>query len=94
VRLKTSWQAQPASESDNLVERLVGRERAEQLDQFDKIQLAGVLKLCLEAHTLSDAGRRLFMASRGRKKTANDADRLRKYLARFGLDWRQVREML
>jgi transcriptional regulatory protein RtcR len=32
----------------------------------------------------------LFAASREKKSTANDADRLRKYLARFGLDWAGV----
>jgi transcriptional regulatory protein RtcR len=32
----------------------------------------------------------LFAASRLRRSSANDADRLRKYLARFGLDWTSV----
>jgi hypothetical protein len=36
------------------------------------------------------AGRALFAASRLRRSSANDADRLRKYLARFGLDWTSV----
>jgi len=30
--------------------------------------------------------------SREQKKQPNDADRLRKYLARFGLTWDEVRE--
>jgi sigma54-dependent transcription regulator len=34
-----------------------------------------------------DAGRTLFSVSRQRRTTSNDADRLRKYLARFGLTW-------
>jgi transcriptional regulatory protein RtcR len=29
----------------------------------------------------------LFSASRARRATTNDADRLRKYLARFDIDW-------
>ncbi len=33
------------------------------------------------------AGRTLFARSRAKKQSANDADRLRKYLARFGLTW-------
>ena len=37
--------------------------------------------------TLSEARRKLFAVSRRDKKQPNDADRLRKYLARFGLDW-------
>jgi transcriptional regulatory protein RtcR len=39
---------------------------------------------------LSEAGRLLFAASRKSKATVNDADRLRKYLARFGLDGRRL----
>ena len=33
----------------------------------------------------------LFAASRRQRTSTNDADRLRKYLARFGLDWERVR---
>ena len=36
---------------------------------------------------LSDAGRTLFAISRQGKRNPNDADRLRKYLARFGMTW-------
>lgn len=57
------------------------------LDLFDQIQLKGVLEVCRESRSMSDAGRKLFQMSRGRKAKANDADRLRKYLQRFGLDW-------
>ena len=38
------------------------------------------------AHSTA-AGRELFAASRAKKASSNDADRLRKYLARFGLDF-------
>jgi len=40
------------------------------------------------------AGRRLFERSRERKKIANDADRLRKYLGRFDLDWGELKDRL
>ena len=59
----------------------------EKLDLFDQVQLAFVIRTCRESATLSDAGRKLFAATRENRKTANDADRLRKYLARFDLDW-------
>ena len=54
------------------------------------MQLANVIAVCRAARNLSEAGRRLFAASRRAKENANDADRLRKYLARFGLDWKGV----
>jgi transcriptional regulatory protein RtcR len=41
---------------------------------------------------MSEAGRTLFAASRQRRSSTNDADRLRKYLARFGLSFEHVRD--
>jgi transcriptional regulatory protein RtcR len=65
-----------------------------QLDEFDRIQLEGVLRICKASRSLSEAGRRLFDRSRERKTSSNDADRLRKYLARFDLDWAALKERL
>lgn len=62
-------------------------DRAARLDEFDRVQLAHVVAVCRTSPTLSAAGRRLFAASRARRKSTNDADRLRKYLDRFGLSW-------
>jgi hypothetical protein len=42
--------------------------------------------------SMSEAGRQLFDASRTRKTSTNDADRLRKYLGRFGIEWNQIAE--
>ncbi len=64
------------------------------LDRFDRVQLEEVLRVCEGAKSLSDAGRELFAASREKKKKANDADRLRKYLGRFGLSWGGMAEGL
>lgn len=60
------------------------------VDEFDRAQLAAVVRACREASSLSAAGRRLFAISRQEKVSQNDADRLRKYLARFGLNWEMV----
>jgi transcriptional regulatory protein RtcR len=60
------------------------------VDLFDRVQLAHVIQVCRDSRSMSEAGRRLFDASRARKTSANDADRLRKYLSRFGLDWNQL----
>ena len=53
-------------------------------------QWAAVVRACRAASSLSAAGRRLFAVSRQGKTSQNDADRLRKYLARFGLNWEMV----
>ncbi|MES2570188.1 MAG: RNA repair transcriptional activator RtcR [Verrucomicrobiota bacterium] len=87
-RLRCAWQAAPAADSDEtLLLELLGAEGAAQLDLFDRAQLACVIWVCRTSATLSEAGRRLFAVTRGNRKVANDADRLRKYLARFGLTW-------
>lgn len=72
------------------VAALLGAERAAALDRFDRVQLEEVLRVCAEARSLSEAGRALFAASRTQRTSVNDADRLRKYLARFELSWADV----
>ncbi|PTT20239.1 transcriptional regulator [Acidovorax sp. HMWF029] len=97
ARLRWLWQ--PASDArhglatatgtvgrDELA-ALLGNEAVESMDLFGQLQLAAVLQVCRQSRTLSDAGRLLFQASRTQRTVVNDADRLRKYLARFGLDW-------
>ena len=91
-RLKRAWCEQAVNEAEELLQRSLGSERMNLLDLFDREQLASVIRVCRDSRTLSEAGRALFTTSRGRKKTVNDADRLRKYLARFGLDWQKLRE--
>jgi transcriptional regulatory protein RtcR len=61
------------------------------IDLFDKRQLETVIDVCRRSASLSEAGRELFAVSRLKKANPNDADRLRKYLARFGLSWENVR---
>lgn len=88
-RLRRSWQGADAPTPQGaLVEEVLGPGVA--LDHFDRVQLEGVLGVCKRARTISEAGRALFAVSRVEKKTNNDADRLRKYLARFGLKWRAL----
>jgi transcriptional regulatory protein RtcR len=92
ARLRIGWRPQSATNGDDIVREFLGDGRADQIDQFDKAQLACVLEVIRRARSLSEAGRILFNASRGRKKTINDADRLRKYLARFELEWQLVKD--
>ncbi len=92
ARLKASWSTPVAEDDHAAVLATVLNDRVrEKLDLFDQAQLAFVIRICQESATLSDAGRKLFAATREHRKTANDADRLRKYLARFDLDWSEVK---
>jgi transcriptional regulatory protein RtcR len=88
-RLKRSWDELdiPTQGSDSRVLHALLGEKLAKIDEFDRVQLAHVVQVCIESHSLSAAGRRLFAVSRDKRTVPNDADRLRKYLARFGLEW-------
>lgn len=90
-RLRRGWASKRENRQDDLVD-LLGSDALAEIDLFDRVQLNEVIKVCRREPTASAAGRSLFAASRARKASANDADRLRKYLGRFGLDWNAVRE--
>ena len=64
----------------------------DEIDRFDQLQLAAVAAECRRHKTLAAAGRALYQASRLKRSTPNDSDRLRKYLQRFGLEWADVAE--
>ncbi|MDB5291521.1 MAG: Fis family transcriptional regulator, partial [Phycisphaerales bacterium] len=93
TRLQSQWKHADAETEacDSTLERHLSGEQLEAIDPFDRVQLGEVIRVCESARTLSDAGRALFAVSRKQKETSNDADRLRKYLSRFGLDWRKLR---
>lgn len=94
-RLRWLWQGEterlmgPSSSPADLPPAL--QAQWDTLDLFDQLQLQGVLAECRRCSNLSEAGRRLFNRSREERKVLNDADRLRKYLMRFGLSWDDVR---
>ena len=77
-------------EKNDLLAGLLGTDCGERFDRFDLIQLGEVIGICRNCRTLAEAGKALFAVSRQARKSANDSDRLRKYLARFGLTFRQV----
>ncbi len=91
ARLKSLWSDGRRGEPGELLREVFPPERIARIDLFDQAQLATVIAICRESASLSAAGRRLFAASRQEKTSGNDADRLRKYLARFDLDWASVR---
>ncbi|MFC0676723.1 RNA repair transcriptional activator RtcR [Lysobacter korlensis] len=87
-RLRRQWRTGlPASPLDGLLQH------PDALDPFDRVQLEAVVAVCRRSRSLSAAGRELFAASRTQRASTNDADRLRKYLARFGLDWASIRSI-
>jgi transcriptional regulatory protein RtcR len=89
-RLKSSWShAGDAPAAGSLADYL-DDDQLSQIDLFDQHQLNMVIGICRRSRSLSDAGRTLFGASRLRKQSSNDSDRLRKYLGKFSLTWQDV----
>ena len=87
VRLRRFWSGAGGPSS---LEDLIGRDVLDGIDPFDQVQLSEVVRVCRRSRSLSEAGRTLFRASRSRRSSSNDADRLRKYLQRYGLDWAMI----
>jgi len=89
-RLQRFWRPASGADEDGMLEHLLGEDGVAKLDMFNRVQLAVVVTVCRANPSLSAAGRALFAVSRTVKSSTNDADRLKKYLARFGLGWDRI----
>jgi transcriptional regulatory protein RtcR len=85
-RLQAAWQPAPQETLEGVLEP----RQIAALDLFDRLQLQAVVAVCRRSSSLADAGRKLFAATRSKRSSVNDSDRLRKYLARFDLEWARV----
>jgi len=85
-RLQAAWQPQDNDDP----EELLAADVSSRLDLFDRLQLQAVVQVCRRSRSMAEAGRALFASSRNQRRTINDSDRLRKYLARFQLSWADV----
>ena len=88
-----AWHKPETSKQNDELGRFLNARQLEEIDLFDRAQLAFVIDVCKRSRSLSEAGRALFDASRARKSMSNDADRLRKYLGRFGIEFSRIREL-
>ena len=68
--------------------------RYAEFDLMDLAQLDVALKAVAECKSLAEAGRMLYAVSRKNKSSANDTDRVKKLLARFGLEFWDVKQQL
>ena len=97
-RLRERWQKLEPSAAglaqkegdDALLSGILTKEELAAVDLFDRVQLAAVIRICRVSRTMAEAGRRLFAASREKRAVTNDSDRVKKYLSRFGLEWKGV----
>ena len=89
-RLKSLWDSEKFNSAQPLREQYGHLIDFNKLDLFERLQLESVLGVCNKSKSLSDAGRKLFAVSRLSKKSYNDSDRLKKFLAKYSLTWELI----
>ncbi|WP_312966663.1 RNA repair transcriptional activator RtcR [Acinetobacter gerneri] len=87
LRLKNIWAQDHSEKKKSNLDEILSEEQLAKLDEFDRIQLEGVIQICRQSKSMADAGRRLFSVSRVERQSTNDSDRVKKYLAKFGVKW-------
>ena len=95
-RKRTSHPPETASPArsdavDTDIMKLLGNDYKTRFDEFDTVQLKHVIKVCRESDSMADAAKKLFAVSFKTKKSSNNSDRLSKYLAKFGLKFKNLR---
>jgi transcriptional regulatory protein RtcR len=85
IFLNTNWQIVQLIANTNVLTNI--DEIA--LDAHERMNLI-FLREHRRSRFIADAGRALFGASRAKRNSINDSDRLRKFLQRFGLNWDAV----
>ncbi len=90
--LQARWRAGAPSthEGETLLQNILGTEHLQELDPFDRVQLAYVVAVCRSSRSMADAGRQLFSVSRERKSSINDSHRLKRYLEKFGIVFERI----
>ena len=90
ARLSRAWQPKSTSSLNEPLVDLLGEDYSDTIDLFTQTQLAKVVEVCKESKSMADAGRKLFSVSRQQRAKTNDSDRLRKYLQKFDLTWKDI----
>lgn len=92
-RLQQDWNSGNTDENDNdeeVLQNTLDQEQYENIDLFEKKQLAHVIRICKESKSMADAGRRLFDKSRLQKSASNDSQRLKTYLKKYSLVFKEL----
>jgi len=92
LRLQLDWNGKQRGNSDDemLLKNLLDEEIYGNLDLFDCIQLAHVIRICRKSRSMAEAGRKLFNKSRLLKTASNDSHRLKVFLKKYGLEFKNL----
>lgn len=88
--LKTSWSGGDILEEEDLLTAILPEDKLKEIDLIDRIQLVEVVKICRTSRSIAEAGRKLFNVSRTQKSSTNDSNRLKRYLERYGLSFKDI----
>ncbi len=90
-RLNNAWiNLQYIDNNHEVLASVLSLDEISAIDAFDQPQLSNVITVCRDSNSLSDAGRKLFSVTRAKRKKTNDSDRLKKYLAKYNLQWKDL----
>ena len=89
-RLRVGWRLKAGNPIEEVLLSVMNQTQLNRIDPFDRPSLANAIQICRHSDNLSDAGRKLFSVSRENRKTKNDADRLKKYLAKYDVRWADI----
>lgn len=92
-RLQLDWSGNQNNNGNGdkqILEKALSEEAYENLDLFDRPQLAHVIRICKQSKSMADAGRKLFDKSRLLKSASNDSQRLKVYLKKYGLEFKEI----
>ncbi|MEZ5451759.1 MAG: RNA repair transcriptional activator RtcR [Thiothrix sp.] len=88
-RLRYDWagfkEETPGMNANALLREVLAADALAEIDHFDQVQLAEVIRVCRTSKSLAEAGRTLFNVSRTQRASNNDSHRLRVYLQKYGL---------
>lgn len=90
-RLRKGWRLKSGDSTEVTLLSVMSQTQLSLIDPFDRPSLANSIVVCRQSDSLSDAGRKLFSVSRENRKTRNDADRLKKYLAKHNVSWAEIK---
>jgi len=91
TRLQEKWgNGRPKSNDTQLVESVLGSNRASELDLHEILYLSPILKVCQSSSSMAEAGRKLFNISRDKKTSANDSHRIKQILSKYGIAFSDI----
>ncbi|WP_299939565.1 hypothetical protein [uncultured Microbulbifer sp.] len=95
-RLRYKWQSAPGTELNPRapIEPLLGPGSTEQLDYDEPLKLANLIEVCRSCNPMAEAGRKLFIISRERKKSSNESHRVKQLLEKHGVRFEKIKAAL